>query len=179
MNRFPDFVSAKMDSSGSSVTCLPVQFDERDWESAIFFAVGGPECKQDRRVLSRLDSTVPVAMEADLIDHANAAIVVLRLEVHTRDDDPLSGEILLAPGELEPHFQTLKLLSHQPALKWFFADAAYAIIHTQQSSLGQVEHAAFANVLDEAVRHDALIRMTGRYDVGSAMNEVISHYALR
>lgn len=180
MKRFPDFVCNSMRSTGSTVTCLPVQFDHVDaWEAAIFFCVGGPECKEDRRTLNRLESTIPVSIEADLIDHANAAIVVLRLEVYTSDSNPLSGEVLLTPGEAESHFKTVKLLSEQPALKWFFSDAAYKIIHSQQIRLGLTQHKAFAAMLDESVKHDALIRMTGRYDVGNALNDVLAHYAPR
>ncbi len=179
MNRFPDFVRNNMAVSGSSVTCLPVQFDGGDWESSIFFAAGGSECKEDRRILNKLDGTISVAIDADVIEHNNAAVVVLRLEAFTRELDPLTGEVLLTPGEIESHFQTMKLLSKQPYLKWFFSDAAYYVIHSQQNPLGKVEHESFQEVLDKAVRHDALTRMTGQYDVGSAMNEVLSNYALR
>ncbi len=179
MRRFPDFVRNSMNESGASVTCLPVQFDGRDWEAAIFFSLEGPECKQDRRVLNQLENTIPVSFEAEVIEHANAAIIVVRFQAYTNQDDPLTGEVLLAPGEMESHFQTVKLLSQQPVLKWFFSDAAYFVIHSQQNSLGETEHAAFAKVLDDAVRHDALIRITGRYDVGAAIHEVVSHYALR
>ncbi len=179
MNRFPEFVRSKMFESGSSVTCLPVQFDDGDWESAIFFSAGGPECKKDRRHLSRLQNTIPVAFHAELIEHANAAVVVLQLEAYAQKEDPMTAEVLLTPGEMESHFKTISLLSQQPVLKWFFSDASFTVIHSQQNALGPSEHQAFKNILDDAVRHDALIRMTGRYDMGSAMNEVLSHYALR
>ena len=168
-----------MNESGASVTCLPVQFDHGQWESAIFFCVGGVECKQDRRILKRLTGVLPVGIEVDLIEHANAAVIVIRLEVYTSEDNPLIGEVLLAPGHIESHFQTATLLSSQSSLKWFFGDAAYWIIHSQQNRLTAKEHAAFSEVCDNAVRHDSLIRITGRYDVHVAMDEVLSHYHLR
>lgn len=168
-----------MDYTGSSVTCLPVQFDGGDWESAVFFQVAGPESKEDRKLLARNDGTVPVSMETELISHQSASIILLRLEVHTREVNPLVGEVLLAPGEMKSHFETIKLLANQTVLRWFFSDAAYWIIHSQQNSLGAVEHGAFQEVLDEAVKHDSLIRVTGKYDAGNALSEVLSHYEFR
>lgn len=179
MKRFPEFVRNSMDYTGSSVTCLPVQFDGGDWESAVFFQVAGPESKEDRKLLARNEGTVPVSMETELISHQSASIILLRLEVYTREVNPLVGEVLLAPGEMKSHFETIKLLANQTVLRWFFSDAAYWIIHSQQNSLGAVEHGAFQEVLDEAVKHDSLIRVTGKYDAGNALNEVLSHYEFR
>ncbi len=181
MKRFPEFVRNSMDYTGSSVTCLPVSIDSGNWESAIFFQIGGRESKDDRRRLARLDgAVVPVAIETDVIKHSSAAVVVIRFEVYTRgEDDPLIGEVLITPGETESHFETLKLLASQPVIRWFFADAAYWIIHQQQNLLGLSEHSAFQDVLDQATQHDAMIRMTGKYDVQLALNEVVSHYEYR
>ena len=168
-----------MDYTGSAVTCLPVQFDSGDWESSIFFQIGGSESKLDRRILSRTDNAVPVAVETDVIEHANAAVVVIRLEVYTREDNPLIGEVLLTPGQTESHFETLKLLCTQNLLRWFFSDSAYWIIHYQQNSLGAAENAQFKETLDSATAHDSLIRITGKYDVEAALNHVLSHYEFR
>lgn len=179
MKRFPEAVRNNMEYTGSSVTCLPVQIDSGDWESVIFFKVAGKECKQDRKTLSRLENTVPVAIETDLIQHANAAVIMLRLEVFTREDSPLVGEVLLTPGHTEAHFETAKLLCSQGLLRWFFSDAAYWIIHRQQNQLDATQHVAFKEVLDNAVQHDALIRLTGTYDVEMALNEVLSHYEFK
>ena len=168
-----------MDYTGSSVTCLPVQFDGGDWESAVFFQVAGSESKEDRRVLAKTDAALAVSVESELIQHSNASIIVIRLEVYTKEASPLIGEVLLCPGEKESHFETMKLLSEQPTLRWFFSDAAYWIIHTQQNRLGPTEHATFQEVLDEAVNHDAMVRMTGKYDANNALTEVLSHYEFR
>ena len=179
MKRFPEFIRNNMDYTGSNVTCLPVKFDSGDWESAIFFQLGGVESKEDRRALSRTEQSVPVAVESDLIKHNNAAVIMIRLEVFTREADPLVGEVLLTPGAKESHFETIKLLSTQQVLRWFFADAAYWIIHSQQNQLGAAEHAVFQEVMNDATQHDALIRMTGSYDFESALNEIFSHYEFR
>jgi len=181
LKRFPEFVRNSMDATGATVTCLPVCFDSGSWESAVFFQIGGKESKEDRRALSRLfDGVVPATIDIDVIKHNNASIVVIRFEVYSRgEDNPLIGEVLLTPGEIESHFQTLKLLSTQPVIRWFFADSAYCIIHRQQNRLGQSEHTVIEDVMLQATLHDALIRMTGQYDVRRAMNEVVSHYELR
>ncbi len=170
-----------MESTGSTVTCLPVSIDSGDWETAVFFQLGGSESKLDRRHLTRLEGgVVPVSIEPEVIKHQSAAVVAMRLEVYTQNEDnPLVGEVLLVPGKTESQFDALKLLTTQPLLRWFFADAAYWIIHRQQNSLRTMEHAAFSEVLDEATQHDALIRVTGKYDAQAALREVVSHYELR
>ncbi len=168
-----------MDHTGSSVTCIPVKFDSGDWESAIFFQVGGSECKQDRRILNRTQNPLPVAIESDVIKHQSAAVIVIRLEIETSQSDPLAGEVLLTPGERESHFETVRLLSEQSVLRWFFCDSAYWVIHSQQNQLGASENAIFKEVLEEATQHDAMIRLTGRYDVEPALREVVSHYEFR
>ena len=168
-----------MDYTGSCVTCIPVKFDSGDWESAIFFQVGGSESKQDRRTISRTKQSLPVAIETDVIKHNSAAVIVIRLEILTSESSPLAGEILLTPGETESHFETIKLLTSQPIIRWFFSDGAYWVIHSQQNQLGPNEHAEFKNVMDEATQHDAMIRLTGKYDVESALREVVSHYEFR
>ena len=169
-----------MDYTGSGVTCIPVQFDDSgDWESAVFFQVGGSESKHDRRIISRAEHSIPVAIDTDVIKHESASVIVIRLEIFATESDPLIGEILLTPGEKETHFETVRLLTVQPILRWFFSDSAYWIIHSQQNQLGSSEHDAFKEILDEATQHDAMIRLTGRYDVESALREVVSHYEFR
>ncbi len=179
MNRFPEPVREAMSKSGSSVTCVPVRLDTDDWETAVYFQVSGPECKQDRRVLTKSDGPVPIGIEADLIEHESASVVLIRLEVHTLPDDPLAGEILFTVGESPVHFDTLKLLTHQPRLCWFFGDQHYWILHSQQHPLSLQQHQGFEAILNDAVRHDALVRMTSRYDANAALSTVVSNYELR
>ena len=79
-------------------TCVPVQVDGGVWETAVFFEVGGKECKEDRRILRRATRPFPVSLEAETINHASACVVMLRFEVMTREDSPLAGEVLLTPA---------------------------------------------------------------------------------
>ena len=51
------------------------------------------------------------------------------------------------------------------------------MIHSQQLQLGQRERDGYRSILGDAVKHDAMIRLTGRYDADAAMREVTSHYA--
>lgn len=160
-------------------TCVPVQFDQGNWETAVFFEVGGKHCRDDRKILRKTHSPLPVSIEADLINHANASVVTLRFEVMTCEDSPLVGEVLLAPGTGDTQFDTLKNLSCQHNMRWYFGDGAYNVIHSQQTTLYEHERQGYESILQDAIRHDAVVRLTGRYDAQSAFNEIVSHYAYR
>ena len=179
MKRFPDGVRAGMVATGAATTCVPVQLDGGAWEAAVFFQLAGPESKEDRRLLGKETGTVPVTVEADLLEHAQAALVLLRLEVLTKPHDPLVGEILFAPGDVALHFDTLRLLSQQTRLRWFFGDRECWLIHSQQNPLTEEQRSGFDSLLRDAVSHDALVRCAGRYDARAALSEVVAHYELR
>ncbi|NIU06502.1 MAG: hypothetical protein GWO40_19905 [Gammaproteobacteria bacterium] len=177
--RFPEAVRQGMRASGASATCVPVRFGGDAWEAALFVQVAEPECKRDRRVLSKATRSLQVSMEADLIENPNAAVVMLRLEVFTLPDDPLASEILLTPGGVTTHFETLKLLAQQRRLCWFFGDQDFNVIHSQQHPLTEEQRAGFDDLLRDAIQHDSLIRLTARYDARAALAEVVEHYELR
>ena len=179
IRRLPPRVSQAMREHGVAATCLAVQLDGAAWEAALFLRCSGPECREDRRLLRRSRGSIPVGIEADLIEHASAAVVALRAEAHTGAGDPLVFEILVVPGHAASHFDPLKLLTTQPRLCWFFADSAGEIIHAQQHLLAPEHHAGFAGVLDDALKHDRLIRLTQRYSAEKALEEIGSHYARR
>jgi len=179
MNVFPDFIRNAMRSSGAAATCVPVQFGRAEWEAAVFFHIAGPESKLDRRQLRRTDGPVPIGLSVDVIEHANAAVGVLGLEVHATLHDPLVGEVLLTPGGYESHFDTLRCLSTQPLLHWFFGDQDFRVIHDQGNRLGDAEHREFAEAIERITRHDAVVRLTGRYDASLALADVASHYEVR
>ena len=86
-----------MRQSGAMTTCVPLEFDQGGWQSTVFFELGGKECKEDRRLLRKTTSPLAIGIEADIIEHTNAAVVMLRFEVMTTRDNPLVGEVLLAP----------------------------------------------------------------------------------
>ncbi len=179
MKRFPAEVRAQMDTSGASVTCVPVRLDGGDWESAVFFQIGGSQSKEDRRILRRSTKPVPLEIETDIIEHESATVIMLRFEALTVPEDPLAGEVLLTPGASPRQFEVLKLLTRQNRLCWFFSDASYWVLHAQQHDLGKAHHDTFDELLRQAVQKDAVIRMTAGYDAGAALSFVASHYELR
>ena len=67
MKRFPEFVCDSMRAAGAAATCLPVRLDEDYWETAFFFQLAGPECKEDRRLMRNHGGPLPVGLETDLI----------------------------------------------------------------------------------------------------------------
>jgi len=165
-----------MRSHDSAATCLPCVFDSGQWETAIFFRLSGPESKTDRRLLSQTTKPIPLSLETDLIEAESAAVILLSVEALTHPDDPLIGEILLTPGGSEVHFEALRLLASQPRLCWFFSDADFRIIHSQQMPLGRDHHGHFDDLLKDAVKHDALIRCTTNYSAELALSSVVSKY---
>ena len=177
MDRFPSSIIKSMRASRAMTTCVPVQFDGQDWESAVFFELGGKPCADDRQVLAQRSKPVPIALEADLIENQTAAVVMLRFEVMTREDNPLAGEVLVAPGLGNIQFETLTHLGKQPSLGFYFSDANYRVIFSQRIVLRDQERAGYRGLLEDAVAHDAVIRLTGRYDAKAALKEITSHYA--
>jgi hypothetical protein len=179
MKRFPEFVRDSMRVAGAAATCLPVRLDQAQWETAFFFHLAGPECKEDRRLMRKHGGPLPAGLETDLIETPHAAVVMLRPEIHTRQGDPLSCEILLTPGEGGAHFDALKLLSTQQRICWFFGDQAYWTVHSQQLPLNDEQRRGFDELHRDALRHDAMVRMTGRYDAQAGLGEIVKHYELR
>ncbi len=168
-----------MVGKGTAVTCLPVQLARPEWEAAVFFHLAGEEVRADREALAASPGPVPVGLETDLMPLESAAVVMLRAEAHARGEDPLVGEVLLTPGAGGAHFEVLDLLSRQPRLCWFFGDTAGRVIHAQEHPLAEAHRRECGALLQEAVEHDALVRLTGRYDAGAALAGVTAHYELR
>lgn len=182
MDKFPQTVIDMMSAGGSTVTCLPVQIDTSDhnaWQSAFFFRLGGRESRQDITLLKDATEAFAVGLETDLIEHANATVVILRLQVYTQQDDPLVGEVLLTPGGAETHYEVLGLLGEQESLTWFFSDQDYQVIHQQRQPLSQPWRDEFLALRSEAFKRDSIIRLAGKYSAQTAFAEVVSHYALR
>lgn len=180
-----------MRASGATATCVAVQVETAadqlnhtpeshadSWETAAFILAAGPESKQDRRVL-RSGPGVPLALETDLIEHDHAAIIVLRLIAKTDEQSPLVGEVLLTPGVGGAHFQALQLLTMQPRLIWFFGDKAFNVISSQSMPFGQAHHDHFESLLGDATTHDAMVRVTSRYDARAAIGDTVAHYEMR
>ncbi len=168
-----------MCASGALATCVPVKLETQSWQTAFFLRVFGAECRNDQTILKAAQRPLPVGYEGDVIKDQSAAIIVLRLEVHTIPGDPLVAEILLTPGAVPGHVESLRLLSTQPEVTWFLGDQDCRVLHAQTHPLSHEHHAGFRELLDEAVAHDAMVRYTGHYDAHSAISKVVSRYELR
>jgi len=202
MERFPEAVRNAMTAGGAEATCLPVRIvdgEERldgaehdaagnidfadmhaqGWETAIFFRVAGPEAKDDRRVLRNTTGALSVGGEADLIEHSNAGVVVIRFEIFPQPDNPLVGEVLLTPGAGGGHFQACNLLTLQSRLRWYIADESYHVLRPQEIPWSTEHRGVFAEILNDATSHDAVVRMTSSYNAQAATSEIASHYELR
>ena len=177
--RFPAPVREAMTASGAAATCIPVELDGGAPEAAFFINLAGPESKADRRGIRHWRGPLSLGLESDVIETDHGAVVVLRPEVHTGPFDPLVCEILVTPGEGGAHFEVLDLLTRQTRLTWFFGDRSFEIIRTRQHPLDAGQREAFAALLKDALRHDAMTRMIRRYDARAALSEVARHYTLR
>jgi hypothetical protein len=179
MKYFPASIRDAMRKSGAAATCVPVQLEGPDWETALFIHVSGPECKQDRRILKSAREPTPATLSAELMTHANAAIIVLRLEVMTVIDDPLVFEILLTPGAVSSHYECVKLLAGQQRICWFFGDGDFRVLQAQEQTIDRDKHESFESLAREAFAHDSLVRIAGKFDAEAALAEVAAHYAPR
>lgn len=179
MQKFPGSIINSMQKSGAAVTCVPVELGDGNYESAVFFELSGDECEFDRSILRNTLSPLAISLEAEIIEHARASVVMLRFEIHTQPDDPLAGEVLVVPGMGDVQFDTLQFLSRQQCLRFYFSDAYYNVIHSQQLLLSDQERQGYAQILEQVIRHDALIRLTGKYDAMTALSEIVEHYDVR
>lgn len=175
---FPKPVQAVMREKDIAATCIPVQFDDEQWQAAFFFHVAGPESKQDRRILKK-NKVTPAILMVELMSHAKASIIMMRVEIQTVIDDPLVFEILLVPGEVSTHHECLKLLARQTHIRYFFADSDYRVLQEQQQTISNVQHEQFETLAREAFARDSLMRIAGNYDAQAALSEVVAHYHIR
>jgi len=166
-----------MRSSRAMTTCVPIEMDDSVWQTAVFFELGGKECEQDRMFLKEAKAPVQIGLEADLIEQDTASVVMLRFEVLTGLKTPLAGDVLILPGIGNVQFETLNYLTSQSHLPFYFSDGSYQVVHKQQVVLRDQERAAYRSLLDDAVSHDAMIRLSGRYNAMTALKEVTGNYA--
>lgn len=178
VKEFPLQVKRIMRERDIAATCIPVQFDDENWESAFFLHVAGPESRLDRRVLKR-GRVTPAVLATEFMAHANASVVLMRLEVQTIVNDPLVFEILLVPGEFSIHHECLKFLAKQKRIRYFFADSDYRVLQEQEHEIRDIQHEKFEILAREAFAHDSVLRMTGKYNAQVALSEVVAHYSVR
>jgi len=195
MQKFPDPVIVAMHHAGTTVTCMPVQYDEAGvavapsttssssasnqggsvdagWESAIFFVL--PLSVADRELKSLFPATglFPVGLEADLIEHESGTLIELGIEIDLGLAEKPSGIVLFLTGHLPSHFEAVQLLSKQESIGLFIGDVHCNLLHQQRIPLADGHRSAFDSMLQDSIRRDALIRMTGHYDPEAVFDSV-------
>jgi len=171
--RFPDDVMLALHNANVTVTCTPVQIDHGEWQAALFFVLAeNASCLNQGQLIGAGPYTV--AFDADLHEHENATVIELGIEIATPPESE-NGTILFITGHSSHHFDVLKLLTQQDELPLFIGNAYCEVLSQQRVPLSQALKNGLNGLLDEAVRRDALIRMTGHYDPDAAFSAVLTH----
>ena len=155
-----------------TVTCTPVQIDHGAWQAALFFVL--PEdaaCLRDGRLIGSGPFTV--AFDADLHEHEKATVIELGIEIAT-PPQAQNGTLLFVTGHSSHHYDVLKLITEQAELPLFIGNAFCEVLSQQRVPLNDALRNGLSHLLDEAVRRDALIRMTGHYDPDTAFSDVLT-----
>jgi len=113
-----------------------------------------------------------VEMEADLHEHENGSLIEIALKIGTPVES-LEGNVMFLTGHSSAHFDAMKLLASQEDLPLFIGDQYCNLLSQQRVPLNDAWRAGFAQLLDEAVGRDAVIRMTGRYDPDVVFADVL------
>ncbi len=163
--RFPDDVVVALHDSGVTVTCLPVQLDGGEWQAALFYVVplGSPALGT-----GALDQgPFAVQFEGDLFEHEQGTVLELDIEIRV-PGNPLAGTLLFLTGHASAHFEALTLLGTQEDVPLFIGDPFCQVLCQQRVPLSEAHRAGFSELVAEAVRLDAVIRMSGHYDAEAA-----------
>ena len=179
MAKFPDAVITAMHHAASTVTCLPVEMDNAEWKSAIFFVLPESVSREKINSIAKQSCLFPVGLDADLKEPAGATLILLGVDIDIGLPDLLRGEILFLPGHLQSHFETVKRISEQNSIDLFIGDTFCNLLHQQSIPLQDEHRAVFAELIKEASSRDALLRMRSQYDPEAAFAELASggHYA--
>jgi len=159
-----------MHEAAVTATCVPVQIDRDRWCAGLF-VVAPPEaaCVRTGPDGARRLPGGPFAVqfEADLHEHEHGTVFELDVDIRTPGQS-LSASLLFLTGHASGHFQTLELLMAEPELSLFIGDEYCRLLWQQRVPLPATHRAGLRALLDEAVRRDAVIRMTGRYEPDEA-----------
>lgn len=190
MPKFPDAAIRAMHHAGTTVTCMPVVIDEAGqavadasadlsadsagaiWESAIFFVLPLSVTNKQLKKLFPSENLFPVALEADLIEHDNGTLIELIVEIDLGLKDNPSGVLLFLTGHISSHYEAVQLLAKQQSIGLFIGDVHCTLLHQQRIPLADAHRSVFDEMLQEALRRDALIRMSGSYDAEAVFDSV-------
>ena len=199
MQKFPDAAIRAMHHAGTTVTCMPVVIgndgqalartssdglqqdptealaepaDDAIWESAIFFVLPLSVTNRQLKSLFPSQHLFPVALEADLLEHESGTLIELGVEIDLGLKQNPSGLVLFLTGHIPSHYEAVQLLAKQQSIGLFIGDVHCNLLHQQRIPLLDAHRSVFDSMLQEAVRRDALIRMTGSYDPEAVFDSV-------
>lgn len=175
VEKFPDDVIVLMHNAQVTVSCVPIQMDNQEWQAAIFFVLA----KEASCLANGQLSGGPFAVEfdADLHEHEKGTLIEIGIDIGT-PVEPSRGTLLFLTGHSSSHFDAIKLLSEQPELTLFIGNEYCQVLYKQRIPLSDVMRAGFKQLLDEAVGRDAVIRMTGHYDPDKVFSDTIDSLKL-
>ena len=169
--RFPEEVIVALHSAGVTVTCMPVQIEKSEWCAAFFYIVASnAPCVQTGKLAG---GPFSVVFDADLHQHEHGTAIEIGLHI-TTPIEPLQGTVVFLTGHSATHFDAVKMLSSQDDIPVFFGDQYCTLLYQQRVPLGDEHRAGFSQLLNEAVNHDALIRLTGRYDADAVFADTLA-----
>jgi len=192
MSKFPDAVIRAMHNAATTVTCIPVAIDQNQtpgllgdnelagsheegrWESAIFFVLPLTVTHSQLTSLFPASQLFPVAMEADLIEHDNGTLIELGIEIDFGLSDKPAGRIVFLTGHIPVHHEAVTLLGKQESIGLFIGDVHCNLLHQQRIPLAAGHRQAFNDMLADALKRDALIKMSGKYDPDKVFGSVVS-----
>jgi hypothetical protein len=161
VERFPDDVIVLLHNAQVTVSCVPIQMDDGQWQAAIFFVLAKDATCLNEGQLS--GGPFAVEFDADLHEHEKGTLIELGIDIATPVESS-RGTLLFITGHSPSHFESIKLLSEQPELSLFIGNEYCEVLYRQRIPLSDVMRSGFKQLLDEAVGRDAVIRMTGQYD---------------
>ena len=179
-----------MHNAATTVTCIPVSIDhdqsslnehegnglqdESSWESAIFFVLPLSVTHSQVTSLFPASQLFPVAMEADLIEHENGTLIELAIEIDFGLPEKPAGRIVFLTGHIPVHHEAVTLLGQQQSIGLFIGDVHCKLLHQQRIPLAAGHRQAFNDMLKDALKRDALIKMSGKYDPDKVFGSVVS-----
>ncbi len=178
--KFPDDVILALHEADVTATCLPVQIDEKDWQAG-FFYVMDPKAPCLKTATGEKNKTLQgpyaVGLDADLHEHEKGTMIELGFEIHT-PIEPCKAIMLFLTGHTSVHFDALKLLSKQEAIPLFMGDEYCNILWQQWIPVNDAFRNGLTGLMDESVRRDALIRMSGHYDPDQVFADTLAQRKL-
>jgi len=162
-----------MHEAALTATCVPVRLDDGRWSAGLFVVVPpGSACLRPGTdgVPALAGGPFAVQFEADLHEHEHGTVFELDVDIRT-PGEALNASLLFLTGHASGQFETLQLLVAGPTLSLFIGDEYCRLLWQQRVPLGDAHRIGLKGLLDEAVRRDTLIRLTGRYAPEEAFSD--------